>query len=72
MTDDELRDEVRNWLAANWSPGIDRANWAHIVVDAGWAVPSWEPEWYGRGLSDAQSRLVAAEFAAAGAPGMRP
>jgi len=69
VTDDELRDEVRNWLAANWNPGIDRAGWAQQVVEAGWAVPSWEPEWYGRGLSDAQSRLVAAEFAAAGAPG---
>ena len=67
--DDELRDEVRDWLAANWIPGIDRAAWAQLVVDAGWAVPSWEPEWYGRGLSDAQSRLVAAEFAAAGASG---
>ena len=69
MVDDELRDEVRNWLAANWDPGVDRAQWAHTVVEAGWAVPSWEPEWYGRGLSDAQSRLVAAEFAAVGAPG---
>jgi alkylation response protein AidB-like acyl-CoA dehydrogenase len=69
VLDDELRDEVRNWLAANWNPGIDRASWAQIVFDAGWAVPSWEPEWYGRGLSDAQSRLVAGEFAAAGAPG---
>ena len=69
MTDDELRDEVHDWLAANWIPGIDRASWAKLVVDAGWAVPSWEPEWYGRGLSEAQSRLVAAEFAAAGAHG---
>jgi alkylation response protein AidB-like acyl-CoA dehydrogenase len=69
MTDDELRDEVRNWLAANWIPGGDRAGWAQTVGDAGWAVPSWEPQWYGRGLSDAQSRIVAAEFAAVGAPG---
>lgn len=69
MTDDELREEVRNWLAANWDPGIDRARWAGLVVDAGWAVPSWEPEWYGRGLSDSQSRIVAAEFAAFGAFG---
>ena len=69
MTDDELRDEVQDWLAANWIPGVDRTAWAQLVVDAGWAVPSWEPEWYGRGLSDAQSRLVAAEFAAAGAHG---
>jgi alkylation response protein AidB-like acyl-CoA dehydrogenase len=69
LTDDELREEVRNWLSANWNPDIDRASWAHIVVDAGWAVPSWEPEWYGRGVSDAQSRLVATEFAAVGAHG---
>jgi alkylation response protein AidB-like acyl-CoA dehydrogenase len=69
VNDDELRDEVRKWLAANWNPDIDRASWAHIVVDAGWATPSWEPEFYGRGLSDTQSRLVAAEFAAVGAPG---
>ncbi len=69
MTDEELRDEVRNWLAANWNPEVDRASWAQLVVDAGWAVPSWEPEWYGRGLSDAQSRIAAAEFAAVGAPG---
>ncbi|HXY67088.1 MAG TPA: acyl-CoA dehydrogenase family protein [Mycobacterium sp.] len=69
LTDDELRNEVRNWLAANWTADVDRASWAQRVVDAGWAVPSWEPEWHGRGLSDAQSRLVAAEFTAAGAPG---
>jgi hypothetical protein len=28
MTDDEVRDEVRKWLAANWNPDIDRASWA--------------------------------------------
>ena len=48
---------------------MDRAEWGRLVVDAGWAVPSWEPQWWGRGLSDAQSRIVAAEFAAVGAPG---
>lgn len=69
MNDEQLRAEVRDWLAANWFPGFDRAAYAQAVVDAGWAVPSWEPQWYGRGLSDRESRLVAAEFQAAGAPG---
>lgn len=69
MTDDELRAEVAAWLAANWRRDVDRAAYATAVVDAGWAVPSWEPQWYGRGLSDRQSRIVAAEFAAVGAPG---
>jgi alkylation response protein AidB-like acyl-CoA dehydrogenase len=69
MTDDQVRDEVRQWLAANWDAGLDRGRWAQLVFDAGWAVPSWETEWWGRGLSDQQSRIVAAEFAAVGAPG---
>ncbi|OMC08898.1 acyl-CoA dehydrogenase [Mycolicibacter heraklionensis] len=67
--DDALRREVREWLAANWSPDTDRATFAEAVLAAGWTVPSWEPEWYGRGLTDRQSRLVSAEFAAVGAPG---
>ena len=28
MTDDGVRDEVREWLAANWTPGMDRGRWA--------------------------------------------
>ncbi|TGD89855.1 acyl-CoA dehydrogenase [Mycolicibacterium sp. CH28] len=69
MTDDQVREDVRAWLAANWDPAMDRARWADLVFEAGWAVPSWEPQWWGRGLSDRQSRIVATEFAAAGAPG---
>ncbi|MGB3892920.1 MAG: acyl-CoA dehydrogenase family protein [Mycolicibacter sinensis] len=70
MTDDAaLRTEVRDWLAANWSPEVDRETFAAAVFEAGWTAPSWEPSCYGRGLTDRQSRLVAAEFAAAGAPG---
>lgn len=69
MTDDEVRAEVRGWLADNWDPALDRAEWGRRVFEAGWAVPSWEPQWWGRGLSDAQSRIVTAEFAAVGARG---
>lgn len=68
-TDDALRAEVRDWLAAHWSAEVDRSTFATAVLDAGWTAPSWQPECYGRGLTDRQSRLVAAEFAAAGAPG---
>ena len=66
---DALRGEVRDWLAANWSPGVDRVTFAAAMLAAGWTAPSWEPDCYGRGLTDRQSRLVAAEFAAVGAPG---
>ena len=69
MNDDDVRAEVRSWLAENYDPALDRAEWRRRVFEAGWTVPSWEPQWWGRGLTDTQSRIVAAEFAAVGAPG---
>ncbi len=68
-TDDEVRSEVRRWLADNWDPHLARAAWARRVFDAGWSAPGWEPQWGGRRLTDQQSRIVAAEFAAVGARG---
>jgi alkylation response protein AidB-like acyl-CoA dehydrogenase len=65
----DIRGQVRDWLAANWAPDIDRGHWAELVFDNGWSAPSWAPEWHGRGLTDAESRVVAEEFAAVGAPG---
>ncbi len=69
MSDDDVRAEVRAWLAENFDPALGRAEWARRVFDAGWAAPSWEPQWGGRGFSEPQSRIVAQEFTAAGARG---
>jgi len=79
MTDEDLREEVRAWLAEHWRPdsgetGAEamaprRSAWMAKVVEAGWAVPRWPTGYHGRGLSDAQGRIVEAEFAAARAPG---
>jgi alkylation response protein AidB-like acyl-CoA dehydrogenase len=66
---DTLRTEIRDWLAANWTPGMDRNRWADLVLEARLSAPSWEPQWYGRDYTDTESRIVAAEFAAVGAPG---
>ncbi len=65
----DLVPEVRQWLQQHWNPEIDRKEWLRRVVEAGWAAPSWEPEWFGRGLSDDESRDIEAEFIAVGAPG---
>ena len=84
QTDEALREEVRAWLAANWKPlppaqgriggaGLfptpEHRAWLAKVVDSGWAVPRWPTQWYGRGLNDAQARIIEREFAAVGAPG---
>ncbi|WP_288459778.1 acyl-CoA dehydrogenase family protein [uncultured Sphingomonas sp.] len=78
MTDDELRAEVEAWLAEHWrglpahheSFGRDpRSAWLAKVRDAGWAVPRWPTDRWGRGLSNDQAKIVERAFAAAGAPG---
>ncbi len=79
QTDDELRAEVRAWLAENWKDDLPektepfgrdpRSEWLAKVVDARFAVPSWSEEWYGRELDGDQARIIEQEFAAVGAPG---
>jgi alkylation response protein AidB-like acyl-CoA dehydrogenase len=79
MTDEELRAEARAWLQANWQNDLPPAQqwtataqhkaWMNKVVDARWAVNRWPIEWYGRGLTDEQARIVEEEFRAARAPG---
>jgi len=78
-SDEALREEVAAWLKANWDPSLRGAGqygdqspirgWLAKVVEARWAVPRWPAEWFGRGLSDAQARIIEREFAKAGAPG---
>jgi alkylation response protein AidB-like acyl-CoA dehydrogenase len=65
---DEVRAEVRAWLAEHWDPGIDAREWRGLSVDAGWACPSWPEAWYGRGLDRALSSVVVEEFTRVGAP----
>ena len=68
---DVLRREVAAWLDAHWDPGLPRAEWLALVVDAGYAVPTWPAAWFGRDLSGAQAAIVADEFRRRGAPGAR-
>ncbi|MCP4006411.1 MAG: acyl-CoA dehydrogenase [bacterium] len=84
ISDDALREEVRAWLAEHWSPEQAQAlegkqllwgatgelkNWLGKVVEARWAVPTWPVEWFGRGSSAVQAKIIAREFAAVRAPG---
>src|SRR5580693_6440320 len=69
VTDEDLRAEVRGWLAEHWDPSRPRHEWLGEVVDARWAVPTWPAEWGGRELAAEQARIVEEEFGRAGAPG---
>jgi alkylation response protein AidB-like acyl-CoA dehydrogenase len=69
VTEDELRAELKQWLAENWDPELSLAEWRVRLADAGWAFPGWPAEWGGRGLPVALARLVPGELAAAPVPG---
>jgi alkylation response protein AidB-like acyl-CoA dehydrogenase len=70
MTDAQLTADVRGWLATNWDAQRKAGpDWLAKVVDARWAVPRWPVEWYGRAMTDAQARIIEAEFKAVRAPG---
>jgi alkylation response protein AidB-like acyl-CoA dehydrogenase len=72
MTDplagDTLRRDVRSWLEDHWRPDLARREWRELVVDAGYAVPTWPTQWYGLGLGGSDGRIVADEFRRVGAP----
>src|SRR4051794_12337420 len=66
--DDEIRIEVKEWLAGNWSTDLTLREWWRRLADSRLSVPSW-PEPYGRGMSTRQARAVTEELAAAGVIG---
>jgi len=70
ITEDEVRRQVRGWLADNWDPGSTLRDWRERLADSGWGCPSWPVEWYGRGLPVAFEPVVSEEFRRVGAVGI--
>src|SRR5688572_2501479 len=62
-------DEVQPWLEDNWDPDLTVGEWWQRLADAGWAVPGWPEEWFGRGLSRDESVAVSRAIGEAGALG---
>lgn len=86
MTDElpspeELAAEVRQWLAHNWKglpaqsdPWVstpERVAWLEKTVDAGYAVPTYPKQWWGRGYPHKLASVIEKEFRAVRAPGSR-
>jgi len=70
MTDaQQVREELRRWIAAEWNPELSLVEWRARLADAGWACPTWPREWCGRALPAAFAELVADELGKAGVPG---
>ena len=68
-TPDGVRAEIAAWLADHWDPDLSLVDWRRRLVDAGWLVPTWPVEWFGRGLPGWAATIAAEEIRAAGAIG---
>jgi alkylation response protein AidB-like acyl-CoA dehydrogenase len=78
-TPEDLSAEVRGWLARHWRGLPDAAEpwgaapasaaWTEKVLEAGYAVPTWPADWFGRSYPIELAAVIEREFAAAGAPG---
>ncbi len=70
MEHNALQVEVRAWLREHWNPDIALAEWRELLADSGWGCPTWPTDYFGRGLSTDDARLVEHEFVEAGAVGV--
>jgi alkylation response protein AidB-like acyl-CoA dehydrogenase len=76
---DHVRTEVRSWLKQHWT-GLartedpwrstpERTGWIEKVLDAGYAVPTWAGDRFGRDYPSDLASVIEDEFAAVRAPG---
>jgi alkylation response protein AidB-like acyl-CoA dehydrogenase len=66
---EDVRRDVKQWLADNWDPDLSLLEWRRKLVESGWATPTWPADWYGRGLPGWADPIVHEEFSAIGAVG---
>ncbi len=69
VTADQVRAEARAWIEEHWDPDLPLIEWRNLLVDSGWAAPSWPTEFCGRGLPESLDSVVEQELARAGAVG---
>ncbi len=72
LTGDDLRGQVRDFLAAHDPAATDRLDFLHARFDAGLAWVHYPEGLGGQGLPRGRQQIVDAEFAAAGAPTNSP
>ena len=63
----DIRAELRAWLEEHWDPNANLKEWRIQLTDAGWGMPSWPTEWYGRNMPQAFIPAVNEEFERIGA-----
>ncbi|HSR84189.1 MAG TPA: acyl-CoA dehydrogenase family protein [Streptosporangiaceae bacterium] len=66
---EQVRAAVADWTRQHWDPAMSLREWRALLLDSGWAVPSWPDRWHGRGLPAWADELVGGELLRLGAVG---
>jgi alkylation response protein AidB-like acyl-CoA dehydrogenase len=67
VSPDQIRAELTEWVAVHWDPAMALRQWRELLLESGWAVPSWPRRWYGRGLPAWADELISNELLRLGA-----
>ena len=62
-----LRDDARDWYQANWDPDRPTGAWFRLMAEHQWGYPTWPEQWWGRGLSTPEAKIVREERRRVGA-----
>jgi alkylation response protein AidB-like acyl-CoA dehydrogenase len=65
-----IRAELADWVGQHWDPAMALVHWRELLLESGWAVPSWPPRWFGRGLPTWADEVVAGELVRLGSVGI--
>jgi alkylation response protein AidB-like acyl-CoA dehydrogenase len=68
-TPEEVRAEVKAWLADNWNPDLTVGEWWDLLARSGYAAPSFPEDSWGKGYTRDLVMIVNEEIAKAGAIG---
>ena len=50
ITEAAVERDVLAWFHSAWDPDMSLLEWRELLVGSGWAAPSWDEEWFGKGL----------------------
>jgi alkylation response protein AidB-like acyl-CoA dehydrogenase len=67
---DQIRAELTEWVRRHWDAGMALRDWRELLLEAGWAAPSWPRRWHGRELPAWADELVTSELIRLGAVGI--
>lgn len=66
ISERSVEHDVQVWFRSAWDPNLSLAEWRRLLLESGWAVPSWSEQWFGKALPAWADRVAHAAIRRAG------